>query len=263
MKGVLHVHSDFSDGELSLAALRDAYVALGYRFACLTDHAEYFDEDEARRYRDESARLSDDTFLFVPGLEYECPDRLHVLGLGTTTLHATRVPEGVIAAIEDEGALSIVAHPRTQDFARVEALGVLPTGIEAWNSKYDGRYAPRTETFALVRRLRARDPRVRATFGQDLHFRRQYLGLHVELRDATLDRAAILGALRAGRYVAVSGELRLEADGSLAPQVAERFDALHQRTRRLRRLAGGTKAFLDSLGLTIPPRLKTQLRRLF
>lgn len=263
MRGVLHVHSAFSDGELTLAELRHAYVQLGYRFACLTDHAEQLDDARVARYRAECARLSDERFLFVPGLEYECPERLHILGLGTTTLHHTRVPEEVIDAIEHEGALSIVAHPQTQAFARIEALARTATGIEVWNSKYDGRYAPRTETFALVRRLRERDPRVRAFFGQDLHFHRQYMGLHVELQGATLDGAAILDALRGGRFVATSGEIRLPADGSLPPEHAERFERLHRRTRRMRRLAGRTKALLDSLGVAVPPRLKTQLRRLF
>jgi hypothetical protein len=263
MKGVVHVHSTYSDGELTLAELRAAYVAHGYRFCCLTDHAEFLDADKVRAYEAECARLSDASFLFVPGLEYECPERMHILGLGTTTLHATRVPEDVIDAIERESGLSIVAHPRTQDFERIEALARLATGIEAWNSKYDGRYAPRTETFALARRLRERDAGVRALYGQDLHFRRQYMGLHLELADATLDRAGIIAALRAGRYVAVNGNVRLGPDGTLAPELAARFDQLHQRTRRMRRLAGSTKALLDALGLTLPPRLKTQLRRLF
>ena len=263
MKGVLHVHSTFSDGELSLQQLREEYTRLGYRFACLTDHAEYFDERTAARYRDESEQLSDDEFRFIPGLEYECPERMHILGLGTTTLIETRDPERVIREIEGAGGISIIAHPRTQDFGRVESLAHAATGIEAWNSKYDGRYAPRTETFTLIRRVRARRDRVRAFFGQDLHFRNQHMGLHVELQGAALERGSVLAALRDGRFSARSGDLRLASDGSLQPSVAEHFERRHRRSRRMRRVAGTTKAFLDALGVGVPSGLKTQLRRLF
>jgi hypothetical protein len=45
--------------------------------------------------------------------------------------------------------------------SRVFRRGVhtaLHRGIETWNSKYDGRYAPRSGTFALLQRLRQRAP---------------------------------------------------------------------------------------------------------
>jgi predicted metal-dependent phosphoesterase TrpH len=263
MNGVLHVHSTYSDGELTLQQLRDAYARLGYRFACLTDHAEYLDERAVARYREESERLSDDTFRFIPGLEYECPERMHILGLGTTTLIQSRDPERVIGEIEAAGGISIIAHPRTQDFGRVESLAEGATGIEAWNSKYDGRYAPRTETFAMIRRVRARHDHVRAFFGQDLHFRTQHMGLHVELLGALLDSGSVLAALRDGRFAARSGDLQLASDGSLQPSVAERFERRHRRSRRMRRVAGTTKAVLDALGVGVPAGLKAQLRRLF
>ncbi len=263
MKGALHVHTTFSDGEFSLGELRLVYAALGYRFACLADHAEYFDERTLIRYRAEADSLSDESFRFIPGLEFECPGRMHILGLGMTSLLKTREPYQVIRSIGEQGGISVIAHPRAKDFGRIEELASTPTGIEAWNSKYDGRYAPRIETFELIRRVRDRHPHVRAFYGQDLHFRKQYTGLHVELRNATLDSKSIISALREGRYVGRSSDLHFTADGSLEPSVAKRIKRLHRRSRQMRGLAGGTKEVLDSLGLTIPARLKTQLRRLF
>jgi hypothetical protein len=263
VKGALHVHTTFSDGEFSLEELRLMYTALGYRFACLTDHAESFDERKLTRYRAEADSLSDESFRFIPGLEFECPGRIHILGLGMTSLLTTREPYQVIRSIEEHGSISVIAHPRTKDFGRIEGLEYPPTGIEVWNSKYDGRYAPRIETFELLRRVRDRNPHVRAFYGQDLHFRKQYTGVHVELRNATLDSKSIISALREGRYVGRSADLHLTADGSLEPSVAKRFERLHRRSRQMRGLAGDTKGVLDSLGLSIPARLKTQLRRLF
>ncbi len=49
-KGAIHLHSVYSDGEFTLAELREALVAAGCSFACMTDHAEYFDRLMTRDY---------------------------------------------------------------------------------------------------------------------------------------------------------------------------------------------------------------------
>jgi hypothetical protein len=263
VKGALHAHTTFSDGELTLEELRNVYMRRGYQFVCLADHAEYFDERAIALYRAEARRLSDASFCFVAGLEYECPERMHILGLGTTELLRTRDPQTVIQSIESDGGISIIAHPRTQDFSRIEALAVPPAGIEVWNSKYDGRYAPRTQCFELLQRIREREPRVRAYYGQDLHFRHQYTGLHVDLDAAVFDAASIVAALREGRYLATSGEVTLTADGNLDRSLAKRFGQLNSRSRRMGALARKSKSVLDSVGIRIPAGLKGQLRRLF
>ena len=63
--GAIHIHSRYSDGDLSLAELRDAYAAAGCAFVCMTDHAEFLDEDGRRRYVSECAALSDERFRFI------------------------------------------------------------------------------------------------------------------------------------------------------------------------------------------------------
>ena len=262
MKGVLHVHSTFSDGEFSLAELRREYERRGYRFACLTDHAEQLDAAAVAAYRAQCDELSDERFRFIAGLEYECPGRMHILGLGTTALIETRDPQEVIREIALDGGVSIIAHPRTRDFEAVRALARAADGIEVWNSKYDGRYAPRPETFALVRSVREEFPDLHAFFGQDLHFRNQYMGLHVEV-SSSLDALAIIEALRAGDYVGRAEDFELAPDGSLAPLIADRFARAHSRARSVRKLAGRAKALLDLAGLGVPQGVKTQLRRLF
>ena len=42
LKGTLHIHSTYSDGELKLIELREIFLSRGFRFACVTDHAESF-----------------------------------------------------------------------------------------------------------------------------------------------------------------------------------------------------------------------------
>ena len=39
LRGALHIHSTWSDGEFTLSELRHILVGAGCRFACVTDHA--------------------------------------------------------------------------------------------------------------------------------------------------------------------------------------------------------------------------------
>lgn len=263
VKGVLHIHSTHSDGEFSIAELRDIYMAAGCRFACITDHADSFDEERLAAYRRDCEEHSDEQFRFIPGLEYTCVDRMHILGYGITTLIESVDPETVIARIADLGGVAVIAHPKDTALAGIERFDPLPDGIEVWNSKYDGRYAPRRATFLLLERLRQRNPAMRAFYGQDLHWRRQYRGLLTLLHDGQYDRDAVLSALRRGAYVGVKDDLRLPSDGVLEPALLARFHRQHERSRSVRLLMKRAKASVDRLGLTVPTSVKAQLRRMF
>jgi hypothetical protein len=265
LRGVLHIHSTYSDGEFSLKELRDLFVAAGLQFACVTDHADAFlDDDDLRaRYASECAARSDETFRFVAGLEYSCADRMHILGYGTTVPIDSAQPEAVIRAIRRSGGLAVIAHPRAAAFGAIERFDPLPDGIEVWNSKYDSRYAPRPGTFALLARTKRRRPDIRAFYGQDLHWRRQYRGLTVEVAAAVLDRDAILSALAAGRFWGVWRGLRLPADGVLEPALLERFERSQQRSQAMRRWSRRMKSVVDAIGIGVPTPVKAQLRRIF
>src|SRR5262249_2878632 len=161
----------------------------------VTDHAEAFDQAKRDEYVAECARLSDERFRFIAGLEYGCRDRMHVLGYGVTDLLATIEPEEVIGEIARRGGVSVIAHPTDSPFPWIEGRSVLPAGIEAWNTKYDGRYAPRPRTFALLRRLQQQAPGLLAFYGQDLHWRNQFRGLYTVVRCAAPVREEVLAAL--------------------------------------------------------------------
>ena len=60
------------------------YRAAGCPFACVTDHAEAFDDVRLEAYRRECDEQSDERFRFIAGLEYGCEGRMHVLGYGVT-----------------------------------------------------------------------------------------------------------------------------------------------------------------------------------
>lgn len=262
-RGVLHVHSTYSDGEFSLPELRTILIQDGCRFACVTDHAEWFTEASLGQYLAEAEELSDAEFMFIPGLEYECENRLHVLGYGFARLTRSHVADEVIPEIESGGGVSVIAHPKTELFEWIESFERLPMGIEVWNSKYDGRYAPRPETFALLHRLRVRRPAMSAFYGQDLHWRRQYRGLQVAVDSPTHTRADILAALAAGTFTGCKQDLRLPSSGCLGARELSAFARIHKRSDRMRRLLKTTKGWADRLGVSVPSGVKSQLRRVF
>jgi hypothetical protein len=262
-RGALHVHSTYSDGEFTLAELRRVLLDDGCAFACVTDHAEWFDTISLARYVGECRELSDAAFTFIPGLEYECEERLHIVGYGCTTLLDTIKPEEVITSITAHHGLAVIAHPKTMLFPWIESFDVLPLGLEVWNSKYDGRYAPRPETFALFDRLKQRRPDMLAFYGQDLHWRKQYRGLQVDVEATDTAPADVLSALAAGRFQARKDDLRLPSTGGLPESQLEEFARIHRRSDRLRGLIKATKRLTDSVGLSVPPGVKGQLRRIF
>jgi predicted metal-dependent phosphoesterase TrpH len=262
-QGALHLHSTHSDGEFTLAELRDVYLRAGCVFACVTDHAEAFDAAKRDAYERECQALSDESFQFIAGLEYECQNRLHILGYGITALANTTDPEAIIATIEIQGGIAVIAHPKDAHFPWIEGFRRLPSGIETWNSKYDGRWAPRPQTFALLARLQARHQALRAYYGQDLHWRKQYRSLFTQVRCAAPQPEQILAALRRGDYVGIKDELILPSTGKLPKRLLARFGRVHRWAHSFRQVLKSAKKVLDRSGAAVPLCVKSQLRRLF
>jgi len=263
LKGAMHIHSTYSDGEFSLRELRELLVSDGCSFACMTDHADSFDPHRLGDYVAECASLSDQRFCFVAGLEYGCVGRMHILGYGVASPVATQNPQAVIRHIESEGGISVIAHPQDAIFGLIESLERLPDGIEVWNSKSDGRYALRPGVIALLRRLQLRKPTIRAFYGQDLHWRKQFRGLFNMVRCEVPSREEILPALARGDYFAVKADLELPSTGEVPELLLEQFAHVHRRSARLRGFLKGAKRVMDRLGMPVPVSLKAQLRRLF
>jgi hypothetical protein len=262
LKGAIHTHSTYSDGEFTLEELREIFVAKGCAFVCVADHAESFDSEKLNVYLRHCEVLSDNSFLFVPGLEYAAREGMHVLGYGMTTLLATKDLQEIVSHIESEGGISVIAHPKEGMFGSIETLKYLPKGLEVWNSKYDGRYAPRPGTIALFHRLRQRRPDMQAFYGQDLHWKRQYRGLLNLVQCETLGRDSVLRALASGRYCGSKDGLVLPASGEFPHELLQRFAVAHRRSARLQRLLKGGKRLLDRLGISVPAAVKAQMRRL-
>src|SRR5204863_10216604 len=106
VKAALHVHSTYSDGELSIADLRQVYLALGCRIVCMTDHAEAFGLRSLQSYVSECRALSGDGLQFLAGMEFACRNGMHVLGFGVTSRVPSNDPQTVIRHIKDAGGIA-------------------------------------------------------------------------------------------------------------------------------------------------------------
>ena len=262
-KGVIHTHSTYSDGEYTLAELREVSLSAGCSFVCMSDHAEAFDAAKLKDYVAECAALSDEQFQFIAGLEFECEQRMHVLGYGAPALVNSQDPQEVIRHIRRNNGIAVIAHPKDEFFPWIESFTELPDGIETWNSKYDSRYAPRTQTFRLLARLQQRRPEMRAFFGVDLHWRQQYRGLFNEVEAASNRCDDVLAAFARGAYRGVKDELTLPSSGVLTAAQVAMFDAQHAKSDRMRQWVKRIKVVVKGSGLTVPAPLKAQLRRIF
>jgi hypothetical protein len=263
MKAALHVHSTYSDGEYTLAELKRLFMDLGCSVVGITDHDDSFDGAKLKDYVSECASLSDDRFQFLCSLEYRAEQEMHILGYGATVLADTQEPQQIMQHIREHGGLPVIAHPKDSMFPWIESFNVLPDGIETWNSKYDGQYAPRPATFALLRRLQSRSSGMHAFYGQDLHWKKQFRGLFNEIECPSLDRGEILQALSAGKYSGVKEALRLPSTGELSPELAEQFAARHARSTKMRNVIKAGKKAIDKLGIKPPASIKSHIRRIF
>ena len=263
LKGAMHIHSTYSDGEFSLRELREILVSDGCSFACMSNHAESFGVAKLKDYVGQCASLSSPHFCFIAGLEYRCRGSIHILGYGVVSQVTTQDPQAVIRHIESEGGISVIAHPPDAAFGLIESLERLPDGIEVWNSKSDGQYALRPGTIALLHRLRLRKPAMLAFYGQDLHWRKQFRGLFNMVRCEAPSRDEILSALARGDYFATKADLELPSTGEVSDALLKQFALAHRRSLRLREWLKGGKKVMDSFGITVPASVKAQLRRIF
>ena len=259
----LHVHSTYSDGELPLAQVRDLFLSAGCQLLCMADHADFFDERSLAAYLAECRQLSNQQIRVLPGLEFECRGRMHIVGYGVGTLVEAEDPTEVIDHIASAGGVSVIAHPAPEHLPLIPSFPRLPDGIEVWNTKSDGPAAPRPAVFALLQELRNRKPDMLAFYGVDFHWKHQFRGLLNEITVANDSDGALIEALRAGSFQGVHGSLRLPSDGKLSAELLADFAVRNARTGRVQKLLKRFKKWSGPLGRALPAPLKSQLRRFF
>ncbi|MFO7872623.1 MAG: PHP domain-containing protein [Candidatus Undinarchaeales archaeon] len=105
MKFEMHVHSDYSDGLMSVREIAERVKELGLDGFALTDHNTIEGHSEARKI----AKKLD--LKFIPGLEISAKEG-HIIGLGISKkIKRGLTAEKTVERIKKAGGTSVAAHP--------------------------------------------------------------------------------------------------------------------------------------------------------
>ncbi len=144
IKGVFHIHSEFSyDSNIKLEDLRKKAKEKGLSFIILTEHIETLLENKNRvKFEEEIFNYIGNLPLIIPGVEYSCDNRTHLISIGNTHLiDKYKDPFYLIEKINENNDLVIWAHydfkVKNRDIEIIKKIN----GIEIWNRKYDGKFS--------------------------------------------------------------------------------------------------------------------------
>ncbi len=209
VKAILHTHSTYSyDAKLSLPELKSLLQQNGVSVACMTEHTDELTKERARIFVEECERLSDDTFMFIPGFEIPYR-RTHILLVGMREFFGSYAPELPALHLSTRKASFVVlAHPVRNAFSVEDGLLEQIDALEVWNQQYDGKRVPRTRSLRLLEKLRAKKPTLLATGGVDFHRKEHFGAPIVTLSVDTFTESAITQKLKTGAYVISSEHAR-------------------------------------------------------
>ncbi len=160
-RGDLQMHSDWSDGRLTVAAMAQACLARGYRYAAMTDHAHGLpsahglsvaDLARQREAIDQVNRDLGDRFCLLAGVEANIgldgsldltPAELRAVDLVVAAAHAgLRLPDDqtarMVAAVRTPG-VHILGHPRGRQ--RGVRAGIMADWDRVFAAAADSRVA--------------------------------------------------------------------------------------------------------------------------
>ena len=115
----------------------------------------------------------------------------------------------------------------------------------------------------MLQKLQQRKPGMLAFYGQDLHWKKQFHGLFVQLNCQSNEPAQILNALRHGEYLGIKDDVTLSSSGKLPDDLLAEFDRQHRKSDRMRNVFRSGKKALDRMGIKVPASVKAKLRGIF
>ena len=213
--GALHIHSNAShDAEWSLERCKAVFKEEGHHFLAMTEHAEGFDADRMAAWLEECDRLSDPDCLIIPGFEFAVGRHIHLLGFGVRKLLHGESVEALVDQIHEAGGVAVWAHPVPAAMNLIYAADGLD-GMEIWNSRYHKGVRLPLRLLRVLERLRETRPAFHGFAGIDFHEGKQDRRLSVAVASAR-SPAAILEALRLGRFTIRRGPLSIPSTGALS-----------------------------------------------
>jgi hypothetical protein len=208
LKGISHIHSTFSfDGKVEIEKVHEFFAGHGFDFVLMSEHVETLDLGRMQEIYDACARVSTSRCVLIPGIEI---DDLHILIFGITRPERYDGIESFTQDCHAGGSLIVLSHP-VKIRKGIPPL-VLPmlAGVEVWNTRYDGRQAPRPASHDLFRELRKNSSGLFAICGMDFHNYPDFSPISLEVEAAGREPHSILDAIRRGRA-------RICSHGSVIP----------------------------------------------
>lgn len=198
IKGAIHIHSLYSyDGTKSLTEIKHIFKDMGCDFIICTEHAERMEDSELTSFVSECNSLSEVEFIIIPGFEFQC-ENIEIIGLNISKKLIFSGLNELIAQIQKNGGLAILAHPHKYKFNLNSGILEKLNGVEVWNCRYDGGRAPRVSNIKLLNRLNS--GHVFAYAGLDFHSDRQNVALYHCITVEKLNSEEIIKKLKAGRF---------------------------------------------------------------
>jgi len=211
--GMLHVHTIFSyDGKIGIEELWKKARKEGLSFIVLADHVETLLERKNIGKFLEKVEGYDSFPFIIPGFEYTCSPRVHLLAIGIKGIVENyKDPVHLIESTHREGGLVIWGH---YDFklkeCDIEILSKVD-GVEIWNRKYDGTmsFLPyKGRLFNLIRN--SYNNNLKMYNGTDIHSFSHWSRILVTMQ-AVSSRAEIMNALRVGNFEIVNKYIHISA----------------------------------------------------
>lgn len=230
-KGNLHAHTDRSDGRLSPSAVVDWYTMRGYDFLAITDHG------RVTRHEPRNSGI-----VMVPGAEITAYDERagafhHLVALfepersDVVSRMEVASPQRTLDELNGAGATVIQAHPYWLGLTSAETGALRGTvGVEVFNNVCQ---VERAKGYSEQHwdELLLRGKRLWGLAVDDCHWRSLDAGGGwVMLQAPELTPAAVIAALRAGRFYSTQGpeilRFAIERDTESAPIPAMRQRAV-------------------------------------
>lgn len=215
IRGLLHLHSKYSyDGKIFLRELAHLCRVYKYKFVIMTEHAESLNDIKMKEFVRECKAHSDENLIIIPGLEFTCGG-VHILGLGINECLSESNLANLITKIHNNGGIAVVAHVNYyKKIPYDELLNI--DGLEIWNAKYDGWYAPSLKCLKILKKFKYFNDKVIAFCGLDLHSEYEFgkLSVIVNVDEIKINQRVILELLKEGDFQITNGLITIDLRNS-------------------------------------------------
>jgi hypothetical protein len=208
-RGLIHIHTTYSyDGTLSIPEIVHEVKNRHFDFIFLTEHAEDFDDKKMHAFVQDCIKESDESFLIIPGLEFNINNEVHILGIGIENTISERDPDELVRKIHENNGIAILAHIVAYKNIPYTPLKEVDL-IEIWNPRYSEILAPSIKSLKILQRFRKMNTEYFASGGLDLHNLEDLVPLYMEVYSARLTRKDILESLKRGDFTTIKGLIEI------------------------------------------------------